>query len=34
MSGEEAGDARERGAKVPHGVSRFGARKAAMRSAV
>src|SRR5258708_7391136 len=34
VSGEERGDARERGPKVLHGVSRTGARKAAIRSAV
>ena len=32
--GEEAGDPRERGAKVSHSSSRRGARKAAIRSAV
>ena len=34
VSGEESSDARERGAKVSHGASRRGARKAAIRSAV
>ena len=33
-AGEDAGDARERGANVSHGASRRGARKAAIRSAV
>ena len=31
---EDAGNAREGGAEVSHGVSRFGARKAEIRSAV
>ena len=34
VSGEESRDARERGAKLSHGASRRGPRKAAIRSAV